>query len=55
MAEFDVLHVVRDGVEAFGLGHDLVARHENELGVLVDEFLDQPRAGDPIDLHVSLA
>src|SRR5215210_4227304 len=51
MTQFDVRHVVWNSVEPFRLGHHLVARYENELGVLVDKFLDQPRASNPIDLH----
>ena len=52
MAELDVLHVVGNGVEALGLVHHLVGRGEDELGVLVDEFPDQPGAGDAVDLHM---
>src|SRR6185295_5559700 len=50
MAELDALDVVRDG--PFGR-RDLVhalARHEQELGLRIDEFPDQPGAGDAIDL-----
>src|SRR6516165_6662380 len=50
MAELDILHVVRSGAEPFCLLHYLVGRDEDELRVLVDEFSDQPGAGDPIDL-----
>src|SRR5262249_50633422 len=50
--QFDVFHVVEDGAQAFGLVHHLVGWNENELRVLVDEFLDQPWAGDPVDLDV---
>src|SRR4051794_11260946 len=42
MPEFDVLDVIGDGVEPFGFGHYLVRWHENELGILVDEFADEP-------------
>src|SRR5207247_8671194 len=31
--------------------HDLVGRHEQEFGLRVDEFADQPRSGDPVYLH----
>src|SRR5215213_11465193 len=51
MTQFDVRHVVWNSVEPFRLGHNLVARYENELGILVDKFLDQPRASYPINLH----
>src|SRR5262245_52090861 len=51
MPELDVLHVVRGGIEALRLVHDLVGWREDELGVLVDELLDQPWTGDTIDLH----
>src|SRR3954453_6316066 len=50
MAEFDVLDVVRDGVEALRLRHHLFAGHEHELGILVDELLDEPWACNAIDL-----
>src|SRR6266567_3331396 len=52
MPQFDVFHVVGDSVEAFNLVHHLVGLDENELRVPVDEFLDEPWAGDPIDLDV---
>src|SRR5262249_54336571 len=51
VTELDALHVVRGGAEAFCFLHHLVRRDENELGTFVDEFLDQPRAGDAIDLN----
>src|SRR6516225_9088615 len=50
MAKLDVLDVIGNGVETFCFLHYLVGRDENELGVLVDEFLDQPWAGDAVDL-----
>jgi hypothetical protein len=49
MAEFDVLDVIGNGVEPLGFVHHLVRRHEDEFRIFVDEVLDQPRAGDPID------
>src|SRR3989442_8314840 len=52
MPQFDVFHVVGDSVEAFNLVHHLVGLDENELRVPVDEFLDEPWAGDPVDLDV---
>src|SRR5262249_13604912 len=50
VTELDVLYVVWSGAEAFCFLHHLVGRDENELSVLVDKFLDQPRAGDAVDL-----
>src|SRR5438477_9362588 len=35
----------------FGHGEDLVGGHVDDLGVRVDEALDQPRAGDPVYLR----
>jgi len=52
MPQLDVFHVVEDGVQALSLVDHLVGRDENELRIPVDEFLDQPRAGDPVDLDV---
>src|ERR1700745_3543368 len=49
MGEFDVFDVVGNGVESLGFVHHLVWRHKDKLRILVDEVLDQPRAGDPID------
>src|SRR5204863_2871439 len=48
MAELYVLHVVWRRVSRSRLSHHLVGRHVDELGVLVDEFLDEPRARDAI-------
>src|SRR5262252_9796903 len=52
MPQLDVFHVVEDGIQALSLVDDLVGRDENKLRVLVDEFLDEPWAGDPVDLDV---
>src|SRR5262249_34430490 len=52
MSQFDVFHVVGDGVQAFSLVEHFVGRDENELRVPVDEFFDEPRAGDSVDLDV---
>jgi hypothetical protein len=52
MAELDVPDVIRSGVEPFGFRHHLVSGDENELRLLIDEFSDQPRASDPVDLDV---
>src|SRR5262249_20633998 len=50
MLQLDVFHVVEDGVQALSLVDHLVGRDENALRVPVDEFLDEPWAGDPVDL-----
>ena len=52
MAKLDVLDVVGNGVEPLCLGHHLVRRRKDEFGVLVDELLDEPGAGDAVDLDV---
>src|SRR5262245_23842455 len=52
MAELDVLDVVGNGIEARCLRHHLLRRHKYELGVLIDELLDEPRAGDAIYLDL---
>jgi hypothetical protein len=52
MAEFDILHVVGNGIQALRFIHDLVGARENKFGVLVDELLDQPRACDSIDFDM---
>src|SRR5436309_1725320 len=52
MAQLYVLDVVGDCIETFRLVHYLVGRDEDELGVVVDEFLDKPRAGYAIDFYV---
>src|SRR6266481_9770146 len=52
MPQLDVFHVVEDCVQALSLVDNLVGRDENELRVPVHEFLDEPWAGDPVDLDV---
>src|SRR5260221_9485758 len=52
MPQLDVFHVVEDCVQALSLVDHLVGRDENELRVPVDEFLDEPWAGDAVDLDV---
>ena len=52
MPQLDVFHVVEDCVQALSLVDHLVGRDENELRVPVDKFLDEPWAGDPVDLDV---
>ena len=49
MAEVGVLDVVRGRAGALRLGGDGVARDVEELRVLVDEPLDEPRTCDAID------
>src|SRR5215470_3584528 len=48
----DALDVI--GRRSFALRHvhHLLGWHEQELRLRVDEFADQPRAGDPVNLHV---
>src|SRR5262249_2942636 len=52
VAQFDILYVIRNRAEAVDLIHDLVRWDKNKLGILVDEFLDEPGARDAIDLNV---
>ena len=52
MVKLDVLNVTMDRVEPFSLYHYLVGRCKHEFRVLVDEFPDEPRAGDAIDFHM---
>ena len=44
--------VVRVSALAFGDREHIVARHEQELRVGIDEPSDQPGAGDPVDVGV---
>src|SRR5438477_5572333 len=52
MPELGVLHVVRRGALPRGLARHLIRRHVDELGLFVDELLDEPRARDPIHAWV---
>src|SRR5882757_267890 len=52
MAKLDVLDVVGNGVETLRLRHYLLARHEYELGFLINKFLDEPWACDAVDLDL---
>jgi hypothetical protein len=45
-------YVIGNGSLSFSDLHHLVRGDEQELGVLVHEFLDQPGAGDAIDFDV---
>src|SRR5438128_436297 len=51
MPELNALHVIRDGTLPFGDRHHLLGRHKQKLRARINEFPDQPRAGDPVDLH----
>src|SRR6201991_1902149 len=48
MTKLDVLDVVGNGVKTAGLRHHLLPGHEHELGVLVDELPEEPRACDAV-------
>jgi hypothetical protein len=52
MAKLDVFDVVGNGVEALCLRHHVLSRHKHELGVLIDELLDEPWACDAVDLDL---
>src|SRR5260370_4752676 len=51
MAELDALHIVRSCALSLSHLHHLVFRHEQEFGLGVDEFADEPGAGYPIHFH----
>src|SRR5271156_59812 len=51
MGELDAVNVVRRGVERFGARNNFRRRHIKEFGPGIDEALDQPRAGDAVDLR----
>jgi hypothetical protein len=52
VAKLDVLDVVRNGIEPPCFRHHLVRGREDELGILVDELLDEPGTGYAVDLDV---
>src|SRR5215471_3752465 len=52
MAELDVLHVVGNGIEPLGFRHHLVRGRKDELGIFVDELLNQPRTRNAIDFDL---
>jgi hypothetical protein len=52
MAKLDVFDIVGNGVEALRLRHHLFSRHKHELGVLIDELLDEPGACDAVDFNL---
>src|SRR5881275_1507560 len=52
MAELDVWHVIRNRLLALGGRHDVGGRYKQELGFWVDKSLDEPGAGDPIDIRI---
>src|SRR5437870_3929282 len=47
----DVRDIEGDRPLAFGDIHHAVCRNEEELGLGIDEFLDEPRAGHPVHFH----
>ena len=49
VAQLDVFDVKGNGAQALRLGHDLIGRDEEKLGVRVDEFLDQPGTCHTVD------
>src|SRR5882757_331554 len=52
MTKLDILDVIGNGIEALRLRHHLLSRHEHELGVLIDELLDEPWACDAVNLDL---
>src|SRR5262245_47995210 len=52
MPELDAFHVVRDRLLLFGHAHDLIDGNENEFSMRINELLDEPRTGDPVNLHL---
>src|SRR5712692_7099703 len=52
VAQFDSAHVIGMRALSFGDGHHLRRGHVQELGVWIDEALDQPGARDSVDAGV---
>src|SRR5437667_5660699 len=52
MAQLDAIHVVWSGCLLRGDSLHLVRRNKEKLRFRVNELLDEPGAGDPIDLHL---
>ena len=52
VAELHVFDVVGDCIEAFCFLHHFVSGRENEFRILIDKLLDQPWAGDAVNLDV---
>src|SRR5262249_7121730 len=52
MAEFDITHIKRNGIEPSCLTLHHFCRHEIEIGVRINEFPYQPGACNTIDLYV---
>jgi hypothetical protein len=50
MSEFDVWHIVGNGPFSLSDFHYIIGWDEQELGLWVDELVDQPRAGHSINL-----
>src|SRR5262249_16156816 len=52
VAQLDALDVEGDGAFELGDLHHPLGRHEQELGLRVDELPDQPRPGHPVPPHL---
>ena len=52
MGELGARGVETDRAFALGEGQDLVARHIDDLGIVIDEFPDQPRTRDAVRVRV---
>src|SRR5438128_917098 len=52
MAKLDVRHVVRNRLLAFGRRDHVGGRHEQELGLRIDEPLDQPGTRHAVDVCI---
>src|SRR5262249_7037422 len=49
MPDFDVRHVVRNGILFLSRPEHLFGRHKKELGLRINEFSNQPRTGHTVD------
>src|SRR5207248_3111043 len=45
MPQFHIFHVIGNSPLSFSYLHHLIGRNEQELGILIDKFLDEPGAG----------
>lgn len=52
MTEFDIGHIIRQGVFALRGCHHLVSRNEQQFSIGINETLDEPGTGDTIDLRL---
>src|ERR1700754_560185 len=50
MCKLDAGDVKRNRVQRFGLWGYFIEGNINDLGIFINESLDQPGAGDPVDL-----